>query len=32
MEGENPLDYGLIGTAYGAIIEKFTWASSFSED
>lgn len=27
MEGENPLDYGLIGTAYGAIIEKFTYAS-----
>ncbi|HHY28550.1 MAG TPA: PEGA domain-containing protein [Desulfitobacterium dehalogenans] len=27
MEGENPLDYGIIGTAYGPIIEKFSYMS-----
>lgn len=27
IEGENPLDYGLIGTAYGSITERFTYVS-----
>lgn len=30
MEGENPLDYGLIGTAYGPITEKFSYMSDVS--